>query len=520
MIYRGAQLDADIPSIDLVSFTLERAEKLSAKPALIDGPSGRVLSYGELRRSVRSLAAGLSARGFEGDDTFAIFMPNVPEYAIAFYGPIAAGGRCTTANPLYTARELAFQLADSGASMLLTVPAFMEVAREAARDAGCELFVLGEADGAASFAELLGDPDEAPEPAIEPASHVAALPYSSGTTGLPKGVMLSHRNLVANTVQANALIGLSPEDTVIAVMPFFHCYGLCVIMGLGLQAGATLVTMPRFELRQYLELSERHRVTRAYVVPPIALALAKDPAVRDYDLSSLRLVISGAAPLGVELEAACAERIGCRVGQGYGMTELSPVSHATPAGQVAKGGSIGRLAPSTEARLVDPASGEDVAPGERGELLIRGPQVMLGYLNNPAATEATIDKDGWLHTGDVATVDEDGLFFIVDRVKELIKYKGFQVAPAELEAILFSHPQVTDCAVIGVPDDEAGEVPKAFIVPAGEVEPDLEQISEFVARQVAPHKRIRQFEVIAAIPKSPSGKILRRVLRDRAPVRA
>jgi acyl-CoA synthetase (AMP-forming)/AMP-acid ligase II len=351
--------------------------------------------------------------------------------------------------------------------------------------------------------------------AIDPVLDIAAILYSSGTTGLSKGVMLSHRNLVANMVQSEAVLALSSDDVVIAVLPFFHVYGLSVIMNLGLLAGATLVTMPRFELEQFLDLLERHEVTRAYVVPPIALALAKHPAVDGRDLSALRHILSGAAPLGAELAEDVAQRIGCPVSQGYGMTEMSPVTHTAPPFSAAqKPGSVGPPLPGTECRLVDPDTGEDAPPGERGELWMRGPQVMRGYLNNPQATAAMIDDDGWLHSGDVAIVDEDGWFAIVDRVKELIKYKGFQVAPAELEAILIAHPQVADCAVIGVPDDEAGELPKAFIVPASD-DLDGDALTTFVAEQVAPHKRIRAIELVSEIPKSPSGKILRRLLRDR-----
>lgn len=515
MIYSGGPLSAEIPNTDLARFTLARARELGEKPALIDGPSGRTLNYRALERSVRSFAAGLASRGFRKGDTLAIYMPNVPEYAVAFYGTVAAGGRCTTVNPLYTVRELGFQLADSGARMLLTVPAFLEAASAAAASTGCELFVVGEAPGTGRFEELLGDPDDPPAPPIDPRSDVASLPYSSGTTGLPKGVMLSHHNLVANLLQADALIPLSSDDVLVAVLPFFHIYGLSVIMGLGLWSGATLVTMPRFDLDQYLKLSERHGATRAYVVPPIALALARHPAVDEHDLSSLRLVFSGAAPLGPELQEACLQRLGCPVSQGYGMTELSPVSHAPPVGQPIKLGSVGPLTPATEAKLIDPTSGGEVERGDPGEVLIRGPQVMLGYLNNAAATAETIDADGWLHTGDVATADDDGWFYIVDRVKELIKFKGFQVAPAELEAVLITHPHVADCAVVGVPDEEAGELPKAFVVAASDAF-DAQAVMQFVAAQVAPHKQIRELVVIDEIPKSPSGKILRRVLRDEA----
>jgi acyl-CoA synthetase (AMP-forming)/AMP-acid ligase II len=525
-IYSGDPLEIEIPNVDLVSFTLARARALGDRPALIDGASGQTIGYAQLERDVRALAAGLTARGFRHGDTFAIYMPNVPEYATAFYGAIAAGGRCTTINPLYTARELAHQLADSGARMLLTAPAFLDAAREATDGTGCELSVLGEIQGpdgpdgsdATPFAELFGDPDAASQPEIDPAHDIAALPYSSGTTGLPKGVMLSHRNLIANMLQMAPVLRMSTdEEVMIAVLPLFHIYGLSVIMNYGLWSGATLVTMGRFELQAYLDLSERHRVTRAYVVPPIALALAHHPAVEGRDLSSLRAIVCGAAPLGIELEDACTERIGAPVIQAYGMTELSPGATVSPFGRPRRPGSVGPPLPGTECRLVDPASEQDVAGGERGELWVRGPQVMCGYLNNPAATAAMIDSDGWLRTGDVATVDEHGWFWIVDRVKELIKYKGFQVAPAELEAILITHPEVADCAVIGIPDEQAGELPKAFVVSAASG-CDSDAVMEFVCTQVAPHKRIREIELVREIPKSPSGKILRRVLREHAPL--
>jgi acyl-CoA synthetase (AMP-forming)/AMP-acid ligase II len=505
-----------IPETDVASFVLERAGERGSKPALIDGPSGRELSFGELAESVQALAAGLAARGFGAGDTLAIYLPNLPEYAIAFHGVAAAGGRATTVNPLYTAGELAHQLRDSDARLLVTVGPCLDVARQAAGDTDVEeVFVVGEGDGATPFAELLADPGQAPSPTIDPAADLAVLPYSSGTTGLPKGVMLTHRNLVANVLQTQAGFGISDDDTLIGCLPFFHIYGQTVIMNQGLWAGATIVTMPRFDLEQFLDLLERHAVTRAYVVPPIALALAKHPAVEGRDLSSLRTIMSGAAPLGAELSQQVAERIGCQVIQGYGLTETSPVTHVNRPDRQVKPGTIGPPLPETECRIIDPESGEDVGEGERGELLIRGPQVMSGYLNNPDATAATIDGDGWLHTGDIATRDADGFYEIVDRLKELIKYKGFQVPPAELEALLITHPAVADVAVVGVPDEECGEIPKAFVVPADD-ELDSDELMAWVAERVAPQKRIRLIETIEEIPKSPSGKILRRVLKERS----
>jgi len=506
----------EVPSVDITSYVLGGAAERGEKPALIDGPSGRELSYEGLDAAVRSCAAGLAARGFEKGHVLAVYMPNVPEYAVAFHGATAAGGKCTTVNPLYTATELRHQLQDSGAKFLLTVPPFLDSAREATEGTPVEeIFVLGEGEGATPFAELLAGDGEPPSVAVDPESDLAVLPYSSGTTGLPKGVMLTHRNLVANIAQTEEVMQTSAEDTLIGVLPFFHIYGMTVIMNGGLRAGATIVTMPRFDLDQFLGLIAQHGVTRIFVVPPIALALAKHPAVDDHDLSSLELIMSGAAPLGPELSEQVAGRVGCNVIQGYGLTETSPVTHTIPLEpERNKPGSIGLPLPGTECRLVDPESGEDVADGERGELWIRGAQVMSGYLNNPEATEHTIDPEGWLHTGDVAVRDSDGYYTIVDRLKELIKYKGFQVAPAELEALLIAHPKVADVAVIGIPDEEAGELPKAFVV-AGDGDLDHEELMSWCGEQVSPQKRIRLVEEIEEIPKSASGKILRRKLAER-----
>jgi 4-coumarate--CoA ligase len=326
--------------------------------------------------------------------------------------------------------------------------------------------------------------------------------------------MLTHHNLVANICQCDHAIVYQPDGEVaLAFLPFFHIYGMQVLMNGLLANGVTVVTLPRFDLDQALSLVQEHRITRFFAVPPVVLALAKHPAVDSYDLSSLVQVFSGAAPLGAEIAMEAEKRIGCEVVQGYGMTELSPVSHTTPPGMF-KAGSSGVTVSNTESRIVDPDTGEDQPFGERGELWVRGPQVMKGYLNNPEATAATLDSDGWLHTGDVAIIDEDHHMTIVDRVKELIKYNGFQVPPAELEALLITHPEVNDVAVIGIPDESAGELPKAFIVRSPGSEVTAEDLQAFVAEHVASYKHIRLVEFIDEIPKSASGKILRRLLRD------
>jgi acyl-CoA synthetase (AMP-forming)/AMP-acid ligase II len=329
-------------------------------------------------------------------------------------------------------------------------------------------------------------------------------------------VMLTHRNVVANLCQIRAVQTLGEEDTVVGVLPFFHIYGMTVIMNQALRTGATVVTMPRFDLDGFLELLERHRVTKVHLVPPIILALAKHPSVEGRDLSSLKWINSGAAPLSAELADACAERLGCLVVQGYGLTETSPVTHAVPVEREEnRPGSIGPPIPSTECKVADLLDGRDLGPGEDGEVWIRGPQVMPGYLGDEEATANTLDGDGWLHTGDIGHADEDGWFYLVDRLKELIKVKGFQVAPAELEALLLEHPSVADAAVVGSPDEESGEVPKAFVVPAGGTDLDVSELQAFVAARVATYKQVRRIEVLDEIPKSASGKILRRVLVER-----
>jgi acyl-CoA synthetase (AMP-forming)/AMP-acid ligase II len=344
---------------------------------------------------------------------------------------------------------------------------------------------------------------------------VVALPYSSGTTGLAKGVMLTHKNLVANVAQTLGAIPSAPDERLMAVLPFFHIYGMQCMMNCGLRAGATVVTLPRFDLEQFLRAHQDYQITRSFVAPPIVLALARHPMVDSFDLSHLRLVNSGAAPLKAELAVECGKRLGCDVIQGYGMTELSPVSHLTPPGWF-RPGSVGITAPNTQTRIVDPVTGADRDTGAEGEVWVRGPQVMKGYLNNPQATAATVDADGWLRTGDLGYVDADGHLYVVDRLKELIKYKGFQVPPAELEAVLLRHPDVADAAVIGRPDDEAGEIPVGYVVLRPGATASPAEIMQFVAGEVAHYKQLRRLEVIDAIPKSAAGKILRRMLRDSA----
>ena len=521
MIFRSPYPDVVIPNVSVTEHVFGDIAGREDKAALIDAVTGASITFAELKSRVRRAAGGLAARGFAKGDVIALYSPNTLDYPVAFHGASHAGGIVTTVNPTYTPEELASQLRDSRARLLVTIGPLLEKAQEAARRAGGieEIFTFDGAPGATPFTELLKAPELESGPSIDPAKDLVALPYSSGTTGISKGVMLTHRNLIANMVQ---IAGCDPlcrpltgRDTVMAVLPFFHIYGLVVVLNYALWRGASLVVVPRFDLEPFLKAMQDHRVTYAYLVPPILVALAKHPLVSQYDLSSLAGIMSGAAPLGRDLAHAVEERIGCVVTQGYGLTETSPVTHmglSQRKGQCPHD-SIGPALPNTEILITDVETGQPLGPGERGEVWIRGPQVMAGYLGQPAATAATIDRDGWLHSGDIGMVDEGGLCRIVDRVKELIKYKGYQVAPAELEAVLLTNSHIKDAAVIRSPDEEAGEVPKAFVVSDGSLSAD--DVLAFVAERVSPHKKIRRVEFVDVIPKSPSGKILRRVLVER-----
>lgn len=510
MVLRGPV--AEVPALCTQEFLLSGAEEYGDRPALIDGPSGRTVTYADLTRAVRATSAGLAERGFRQGDVLALMSPNAPEYAIALLGVLAAGGIVTTLNPLYTTGEIVQQLEDSGASYLLTIPPFVSKGIEAAavhplRD----IFVFGESPGATPFASLLSTTGPPPTPEFDPRTQTAVLPYSSGTTGLPKGVVLTHYNLNAGVLACNLALPVKDGTIGIAVLPFFHIAGMVCIMMASLKARHTLVTLPRFEIDQFCKTIQDYRITFAPCVPPIIGALLKQPAALKYDLLSLEAVVSGAAPLSGELQADAARKLKVPVIQGYGMTEAAGLTHGNIEWDSSRSpGSVGPCAANIEAKIVDICTGEPLGAGQNGELWLRGPQVMTGYLNKPELTRECLDSEGWYRTGDVAYADGNGYFYIVDRVKELIKYKGYQVAPAELEALLMTHPAVADAAVVPSPDEDAGEVPKAFIVLKGETSPEV--ILDYVARRVAPYKKIRRIEFLDQIPRSPTGKILRYVL--------
>ena len=505
-----------IPSVTLPEFVLGQAHQRGDKRALVDATTGRTLTYRELAIDVRRVGAGLAAHGVQPGDVVALCAPNSIEFVVAWYAASMVGATLTTLNPAFRGEEITQLLRQARTRWLVTsVELFEEKMRPCAVAAGVrQTFVLGAADqlsmGAIAFDCLRSEIDaDVPAARVVP-TDVAFLPWSSGTSGLPKSVVLTHRNLVASLCQTLPVHRVGEDDIVIAALPLFHIFGFQVTLNLALLQGATVVILPRFELDAFLAAVQDHAVTRAEVVPPIVLTLATSDRVDDFDLSSLRVVTVGAAPLDADLARACAARIGCRIKQGYGMTELGGSSHIAPDHGPDKPDSIGPALPGVECRVIASATGAEVGPGEPGELLIRCAAVMDGYLGNPAATTAMIDADGWLHTGDVVTSDRDGWFRVTGRIKELIKYKGFQVAPAELEGVLLTHPAVGDAAVVRSPDETAGEVPKAFIVLRGSASAD--ELVGWLAERVAPYKRVRRIEFVDQIPKSPSGKILRRLL--------
>ncbi|MGE3847759.1 MAG: AMP-binding protein [Gammaproteobacteria bacterium] len=511
MIFRSPLPDVAIPTATLADYALANVDAHASRAAFIDASSERVVTHGELRAQVTRAAAGLAARGVTKGDVVAISLPNLPEFAVALYAVTSLGAIATTLNPLYTSDEVDKQLRDAGARYLITLPLLLEPLRPMLpRAALREIFVLGEADGATPWRELFAGDATPPTVSIDPARDLAVLPYSSGTTGLPKGVMLTHRALVANAeAGVHGPNRISGDDVFVGVPPMFHIYGITFYFGLAMRLGGTVVCLPRFDFAQYVAALARYRATFAVVVPPVALGLAQHPLVAEHDLSALRYIVSSAAPLAPALAEAMQKRLGVRVVQGYGMTEIAGASHVQREDDPA--GSVGVALPNVEWRVMDPDGGAELDAGQHGEIWVRGPSLMTGYLNQPDATRATLDDEGWLHTGDIGYGDADARCFIVDRLKELIKFKGYQVAPAELEAVLLSHPAVADAGVIPMPDAESGEVPKAFVVKRGEV--DAETLKAYVAARVAPYKKLREVVFVESLPKSPAGKLLRRMLK-------
>src|SRR5438445_3423121 len=490
----------------------EVARELGEKTALRMGD--RAVSYRELDAMSDRLAGALAKRGVRKGDRVTLFIPNSVEFVVAFYGTLKAGGVVNPINIQSKEREVRFQVEDAGARLVLYHVALAPVIDQVRSELRDVRFVAagGEApDGVERLDDLLAESATAPVPVSM--DDLAALPYTSGTTGFPKGVMLTHANLTANQQQFFAAVPVRRDDVFLNVLPYFHIYALNLLMTGAISLGATQVIMPRFDMVEYCTLVERRRATVCFIVPPIVLGLAMSPEVEKHDFSSVRFFFSGAAPLAPDPAKRMIQRIGKPIIQGYGLTETSPVTHANPIDAPVLE-SIGPVVAGTEDKIVDLETGTKTLPnGEVGEICVRGPQVMRGYWNKPQDT-ADVIRDGWFHTGDVGRRDDKGYVFIVDRKKEFIKYKGFGVGPAEVEAVLCEHPAVADAGVIGKPDEEAGEVPKAFVQLRPNSQATAEELIAFVKERIADYKRVREVEFIEKVPRTASGKILRRELAE------
>ncbi|KAK8584931.1 hypothetical protein V6N13_138874 [Hibiscus sabdariffa] len=524
IIYRSKLPDIYIPKhLPLHSYCFEDLSNVASRPCLINGTTGQVYTYAEVELSARRVASGLNKLGIQQHQVIMLLLPNAPEFVLSFLGASFLGAIATTANPFFTPAEVSKQAKASNVRLIITQAVYVDKVKEFAQDNDVKVICIDSApDGFLHFSELIqADENDLPQVDIAP-DDIVALPYSSGTTGLPKGVMLTHKGLITSVAQQvdgeNPNLYFHTEDVILCTLPMFHVYALNSIMLCGLRAGAALLIMQKFEIGLLLELIQKYKVTIAPMVPPIVLAIAKSSETDKYDLSSVRIVKSGAAPLGKELEDAVRAKFPCaKLGQGYGMTEAGPVlamclGFAKEPFEI-KSGACGTVVRNAEMKIVDPDTGSSLPRNQAGEICIRGDQIMKGYLNDPEATARTIDKDGWLHTGDIGYIDDDDELFIVDRLKELIKYKGFQVAPAELEAMLIAHSDITDAAVVGMNDVAAGEVPVAFVVKSDKSEISEDEIKQYISKQVVFYKRISRVFFIKAIPKAPSGKILRKELR-------
>ncbi len=478
----------------------------------------RALNYQELDELTNRLAVGLHKLGISSGDRVVLFLPNSLEFVIGYYAILKAGAIVTMANPLYKQAELKHQLNDTAAKAIITSSSLYPLVREVQAETQLEVTVLtdGEADsGVVPLAQILAEcPPTPAELNIKPREDVAVITYTGGTTGLPKGVLLTHYNLVANAMQNAHWFGWNQRDTVIGVLPFYHSWGSCTCLNSAIYSGARVAILARFDPEELAVLVERERATILYGATSMFLAMLDSPATRKCNLSSLRYVKLGAMPIPPEVKEGWEGLTGVTVIPGYGLSEASPETHNSPLGRI-KSGAVGIPIFDTDARIVDSDTGRaELPPGQLGELIIKGPQVMKGYLNQPAESREAI-RSGWLYTGDLAVMDDDGYFHILDRKKETINYKGYTIAPAEVEGILYQHPAVKECAVVGKPDPLAGELPKAYVVlRTGRIVSENELI-KFCASRISVYKRIREVRFVTEIPKTPVGKVLRRVLRDR-----
>jgi len=512
----GVPRHIDYPEAPLFEFLSKAAEKYPDNIALSYREYG--LTYGELDILTSKLAFGLNELGIKTGANIVLSLPNSLEFVIGYYGILKAGGVVTPANPLYKAAELKHQLNDSGASAIITNGNSYPIVKEVKDETKLKAIILTDSegiDGAVSLREILTrHPPSPPKFDLKPKEDIAAIEYTGGTTGLPKGAMLTHYNLVANAIQNAVWFGWNSKDVIIGLLPFYHSWGACTCVNSPIYVGARVVIIPRFDAEELLMTIEKERATVLFGAPSMFIMLVNSPFISKYDLSSLKYVKAGAMPIPPEITERWQQLTGVKMLMGYGLSEASPETHDSPL-QRAKSGTIGIPMIDTDARIVDEETGKTELPvGKVGELVIKGPQVMKGYLNRPEDNKEAI-RDGWLYTGDLALMDEEGFFHIVDRKKEIIKYKGYTIAPAEIESVLYEHPAVKECAVVGKPDALAGEVPKAYVVLKDGYTSSKEELIKFCEQRVAPYKKIREVEFIKEIPKTQVGKVLRRVLKDK-----
>eukprot|EP00617_Octactis_speculum_P013898 CAMPEP_0185748694 /NCGR_PEP_ID=MMETSP1174-20130828/7404_1 /TAXON_ID=35687 /ORGANISM="Dictyocha speculum, Strain CCMP1381" /LENGTH=583 /DNA_ID=CAMNT_0028424497 /DNA_START=36 /DNA_END=1787 /DNA_ORIENTATION=- len=515
------------PYKPLCDFVTEDWNTFGERLAIVNGTTEETRTFTELSAGIDAFAVSLVDMGVKKGDVVAVLSPNDVDYIACCLAVVKIGAITSCANPLSTSDEFTKLIESSGAKVIVTHPQCLEVASTVARARASQVenvIVFGDAapTGAVSFNSIRSSGLALSSPVCDILpGDCCALPYSSGTTGMPKGVMLTHDNICVNLWQTDIcetrFMGPHGSSTLISPLPMFHIYGFTTSMLSYAWRGHTIVTMTRYDIKRFCELVEKYQPTRGHLVPPICLGLANDPITTQYDMSSLSMVVTAAAPMSPEVQEACKTKIGFDIKQAWGMSELSPLGTCVVDDAPGPAGNIGPVLSNTLGKVIDLETGEALGPGEEGELCIKGPQVMKGYWKNEEETSKCLDSEGWLKTGDIAKFDEDGYFFITDRLKELIKYNGFQVPPAEIEGVLVTHPKLADAAVIPVTDPSAGELPRAYVVVAADAlgdPPSEKDVTDYVASKVAPHKKLRGgVRFVDAIPKNAAGKILRKVVR-------